>query len=97
MIAVQRVEALLMNNYETSTRVEEHGRVQVVGVPFAPGTEVCVTISRKRQENVEPTNPDDVALAAARGHLRELFQSIKGFRNTPRISREELYERRRVH
>ena len=36
-----------MSNYETSATVEEHGRVLVAGVPFAPGTEVEVTISPK--------------------------------------------------
>jgi hypothetical protein len=37
-----------MNTYETSATVEEQGRVQVVGVPFAAGTQVQVTISPKR-------------------------------------------------
>ncbi len=74
-----------MNIYETSATVEEQGRVQIVGVPFAPGTEVEVTISAKRLE--------DAALAAARDRMRELFRTIKGFRNSPRIPREELYER----
>jgi hypothetical protein len=36
-----------MSTYETSATVEEQGRVQVVGVPFAAGTEVQVTISPK--------------------------------------------------
>lgn len=33
--------------YETSATVEDHGQVRVGGVPFAPGTEVEVTISPK--------------------------------------------------
>lgn len=37
-----------MNTYETSATVEDKGRVQVAGVPFAPGTEVEITISPKR-------------------------------------------------
>jgi hypothetical protein len=37
-----------MKTYETSATVEEQGRVLVGGVPFAPGTEVEVTISPKR-------------------------------------------------
>lgn len=37
-----------MNTYETSATVEDKGRVQVAGVPFAPGTEVEVMISPKR-------------------------------------------------
>jgi hypothetical protein len=74
-----------MNIFETSATVEEQGRVQLVGVPFAPGTEVEVTISAKRRE--------DAAMAAARERMRELFRTIKGFRNSPRIPREELYDR----
>ena len=38
-----------MNTYETSATVEDHGQVHVAGVPFAPGTEVEVTISPKRR------------------------------------------------
>lgn len=37
-----------MNTYETSATVEGEGRVEVVGVPFAAGTEVEMTISPKR-------------------------------------------------
>jgi hypothetical protein len=38
-----------MNTYETSATVEDQGRVQVVGVPFAAGTQVEVSISPKRR------------------------------------------------
>ena len=61
----------------------------VNGVPFAPGTEVDVTI------NPKTTAGDEAALAAARERMRELFRTVKGFRNTPRIPREELHERGR--
>ena len=86
-----------MNTYETTSTVEEQGRVLVAGVPFAPGTEVEITISPKVRSAVEVRHSDDEALAAARARMRELFRTIKGFRNSPRISREELYERGRVH
>jgi hypothetical protein len=36
-----------MKAFETSATVEPQGDVRVVGVPFAPGTEVQVTISPK--------------------------------------------------
>ncbi len=36
-------------------------------------------------------------LAAARTRMQELFRTVHGFRLTPRIPREELYERGRVH
>ncbi len=37
-----------MNAYETSATVKDQGEVRVAGVPFAPGTEVEVSISPKR-------------------------------------------------
>jgi hypothetical protein len=37
-----------MKAFETSATVQPQGDVRVVGVPFAPGTEVEVTISPKR-------------------------------------------------
>lgn len=38
-----------MKTYETSATVEDQGRVSLTGVPFAPGTQVEVTISPKRR------------------------------------------------
>jgi hypothetical protein len=38
-----------MDAFETSTTVQPLGDVRVVGVPFAPGTEVEVLISSKRK------------------------------------------------
>ncbi len=85
-----------MESYETSAIVEEQGRVQVAGVPFAPGTAVEITISPKRGSEEQGARPDDKALAVARARMRELFRTIKGFRNSPRIPREELYDRGRL-
>jgi hypothetical protein len=84
-----------MNTYETFGTVEEQGRILVAGVPFPPGTEVEITISPTRRATGEVTRPDEEALAEARDRLRELFGTIKGFRNSPRMTREELYERGR--
>ena len=42
-----------MKAYETSTTVEPQGDIRVVGVPFAPGTAVEVTISPKRKSATE--------------------------------------------
>jgi hypothetical protein len=42
-----------MNTYATSTTVEPQGDIRVVGVPFAPGKEVDVTISPKRRSAEE--------------------------------------------
>jgi len=44
-----------VNTYETSATVEDQGRVQVAGVPFAAGTQVEVTISPKRRTAEEFT------------------------------------------
>src|SRR4051812_15739274 len=65
-----------MNAYETSATVEDRGRIQVVGVLFAAGTLVEVTISPK----VSLAGEDGQALAAARARMRELFSTVKGFR-----------------
>lgn len=42
-----------MKAFETSATVEEQGQVRVAGVPFAPGTEVEVSISPKRRSAEE--------------------------------------------
>jgi hypothetical protein len=73
-----------MGAYETTATVGERGQVSVSSVPFDSGTQVRVII--------EPA-PDEQALAAARDRMRELFRTTRGFRNSPRIPREELYER----
>ncbi len=77
--------------------MDDQGQVRVAGVPFAPGTEVQITISTKRQAEEEVTPSDDAALAASRARMRELFRTVTGFRNSPRIPREELYERGSLH
>lgn len=81
-----------MNRFETSATVGEEGRVIVAGVPFAAGTEVEIAISLKRQsaEQAQPTLDD---LTLPRERMQELFRTIKGFSNSPRIPREELYDR----
>jgi hypothetical protein len=86
-----------MSAFETSATVQNQGRVIVVGVPFAPGTEVAVSITPRLQSTAEVTPPDKDALDAARDRMRELFGSVTGFRNAPRIAREELYERGSLH
>ena len=42
-----------MQAYETSATVQGQGEVRVAGVPFAPGTEVEVTISPRRKNAEE--------------------------------------------
>lgn len=82
-----------MTPYETTATVEDHGQVRLAGVPFEPGTEVEVTISPKARSNQDVHRSEDQAWAAARQRISELLRTTKGFRNSPRIPREELYER----
>jgi len=77
-----------MDTYATTARVDEHGQVSRAGVPFAPGTELEVTI--------KPASPPaDDASAIARA--RRLFAAFDKARNTESIGplrREELYDRK---
>jgi len=82
-----------MNSYETSATVEEQGQIRVSGVPFAPGTEVEVTIREKvaTDANRSPADVDE-----ARLRMRDLFARVRA-RNTEPVGplrREELYDRK---
>lgn len=87
-----------MNSFETSATVEDQGRVEVTGLPFAPGTQVHVMISAEpgQSEMPAPSAEDGRALAEARARMQELFHTVKGFRMAPKIPREELYDRERL-
>ena len=77
-----------MSSFETSATVEEQGRVLIAGVPFAPGTEVEVTI--------KPARIGEQAGAAAERAGR-LFAALNKARNTETVGplrREELYDRK---
>ncbi len=82
-----------MNSYETSATVEQQGQIHVSGVPFAVGTEVEITISARRPSNGAPADIADLALTGARARMQELFASVKGFRMSPKLRREDLYDR----
>lgn len=82
-----------MNAYETTTTVAEHGQVHVAGVPFAPGTEVEVTI---RAKVADVANGSSVRDQEARTRMRDLFARVRA-RNTESVGplrREELYDRK---
>jgi hypothetical protein len=42
-----------MKAFETTTTVAAQGDIRLIGVPFAPGTEVEVTINPKRKSAAE--------------------------------------------
>ena len=79
-----------MNAFETIATVDEQGQVRLVGLPFAPGAEVEVTI--------KPTNKGGLASTAeASVRAAELFAALDKARNTEpigRLRREELYDRK---
>ena len=81
-----------MNSYATTATVDDQGQVRVAGVPFAPGTEVEVTIRVKlaADANGSAANVED-----ARVRMRDLFARVRA-RNTEPVGplrREELYDR----
>lgn len=82
-----------MEIFETFATVESQGRVLVAGVPFAPGTQVEVTISARVTPARGTEAPDDAEIVSARQQMQELFRTVRGFRIGQRIPREELYDR----
>jgi hypothetical protein len=78
-----------MKAYETSATVGEQGKVQLAGVPFAPGTQVEVVIS--------PIE-DGAAASASEASRRAaaLFMAMDKARNVESVNpfrRAELYDR----
>ncbi len=76
-----------MTAFETSATVQEQGRILVAGVPFAPGTEVEITI--------KPVEHVGGAVSEAE-RVRQLFAALDKGRNTESVGqlrREELYDR----
>jgi hypothetical protein len=69
--SLDRATITCMKTYETSATVEPQGDIRVVGVPFAPGTEVEVTISPKRKSAAEFAE----AWQRVATHLRQLPQA----------------------
>lgn len=70
-----------MQTYETSATVEDQGQVHVAGVPFAPGTEVEITISAKRRSAEE--------FIAAWSQLCADLRARPGLTN---VTEEEIHE-----
>jgi hypothetical protein len=82
-----------MNTFETTAIVEEQGRIHVADVPFAPGTEVEVTV---REKVAADAAYPPVNLEEGRRRMKELFARVRA-RNTESVGplhREELYDRK---
>jgi hypothetical protein len=82
-----------MSTYQTFATVEDQGQVRLAGVPFAPGTEVEVTI---REKAVTQGTGVPATLEEARVRMKELFARVRA-RNTEPVGplrREELYDRK---
>ena len=78
-----------MTVYETSATVEDRGQVRVVGVPFAPGTAVEVTITPIENGVTPPA-------AHVPGRAERLLAALDKARNVEPIGqfkRGELYDR----
>lgn len=80
-----------MQTYETSALVEPNGQVHVAGVPFAPGTQVEVIISPKRNGAAMPDAGDRAA------RLLAALDKARNVQSVGRLKREELYDRNVLH
>ena len=75
-----------MNAFETSATVGQEGLVRLIGVPFAPGTEVEVSIIPKRKSAAEFAELWRRVCAQLRGETaqepsdQEIDQEIKDYR-----------------
>ncbi|CAN5489287.1 hypothetical protein BH10PLA2_BH10PLA2_07970 [soil metagenome] len=85
-----------MSDFQQLATVDADGQIVLNELPFAPGTEVEITITTKEFSSDNFAGQEDDGLAAARAKMRDLFRTTKGFRNSPRITREELYGRERI-
>lgn len=77
-----------MDSFETLTTVGERGQVLVSGVPFAPGTQVTISIS--------PSVSTSQSAASELPQLAALFAALDKSRNTQTVSnfrRDEIYDR----
>jgi hypothetical protein len=79
-----------MNPFETTATVQDHGQIHLAGVPFAPGTQVEVTIKPTQNggQQISPVPADRAA---------RLFVALDKARNTEPVGplrREELYDRK---
>jgi len=75
-----------MKAYETSATVDAEGQLRLSSVPFAPGTQVEVTI--------KPTN--EMTSEAAAECAARLLAALDQARNTQAVGplgREQLYDR----
>jgi hypothetical protein len=82
-----------MNTYETSATVQPEGQVHVAGVPFAPGTEVDVTIS-PTQSGAGQHGTNEASRA------QRLLAALDKGRNSETVGplrRAELYDRNILH
>ena len=82
-----------MHTFETTATVEQQGQVRLAGLPFAPGTEVDVTI-REKADSDKDRSPGKIEEAGTR--LSEVFARLRA-RNTESVGplrREELYDRK---
>ena len=84
-----------MKAYETTATVDKSGELHVQGLPFAPGTQVQVSIVSKTE--LTPQSPSEPANVPVQENVARLFAALDKARNTESVgplNREELYDRK---
>lgn len=78
-----------MNSYETSATVQDQGQIHVTGTPFAPGTQVDVTITAAQNGN--GTAGEGESLRARL--LLAALDKARNFESVGPLRRADLYDR----
>lgn len=78
-----------MKSFETTATVENHGEIRLAGVPFAPGTEVEITVTPAQYGDSSTTDRAARLLAA----LDKAHNTV----TAGPLRREELYDRKVIY
>jgi hypothetical protein len=84
-----------MKAFETTATVDKSGALHLESVPFAPGTQVEVTVSTKF--DAVTAHSSDTTDSQAHGNVEQLLAALDKARNTESVGplrREELYDRK---
>lgn len=76
-----------MDSYETNTTVGQHGDIHLAGVPFAPGSQVDVTVSPKTI----------IAEQDAVANLLAALSRAHNAKSVGPLNRDSLYDRNGIH
>ena len=79
-----------MKSFDTTATVEDHGQIRLAGVPFAPGTEVEISVRPAHHNESQVTTDRAARLLAA-------LDSARNTASAGPLRREELYDRKVLH